>query len=165
MPGANVLMCCHTSEITQKLDGSITGHWFNDLFKLFLDLSCRYTFTSVDKTPLRANDNSYICADIFSDSFINEHKEQFDIVFVPDCSFLLGLTETELKDNGIEKIKNRVSILTRLLRTDDSILYIGKLCVSDIIREDVILLELSQVYEKMIVKFDSSIRFTVGIKR
>ena len=67
----------------------------------------------------------YISADIFSDTFINEHSNKYDTVIIQDCSFTLGFLNSDLKDNGIEKIKDRVYKLTRLLRTTDSILYIN----------------------------------------
>lgn len=162
-----VLVGCHTRKIKQ--DGKITGHFYADcgVFDMTLPVEAKCNFTCVDIQPNGTHNSkeNYISADIFGADFIGQHEQNYDRVYIPDCSWVLGFTETDLKVDGNNKIKNRVASLLALLRTEQSVLYIGKLCIFDSFNEEHIIKILREVYPNMTVIYTRATSAIVCIKR
>ena len=160
-----VLVGCHTRNINK--DG--TGHFYAEcgVFDMTLPVEAKCNFTCVDIQEYGIHNlpKNYISADMFGADFIGKHKQNYDIVYVPDCSWLLGFTETDLKVDGDNKFKNRVASLLSLLRTDQSVLYIGKLCIFESFNEYHIIKILREVYPDMKVISTRATRSIVCIKR
>lgn len=125
------LVLCHA----RLLKNDLSGHW---LQKLFLETQNKYfpnkhlDYETVDITNLYGMiDNTTIhkkhhIADVWSELFIQEHENEYNIVFMPDCT---GIWDTEVvksKDKDISK--NLIKIINKTLRlvSPNGILFISR---------------------------------------
>ena len=82
-----VLILCHNKLVTGTFEPlTLNNHWFC-LYNIFPRLFEKYNlkgnplFETVDVNP-----GSTYQMDAFSDEFVNSHKNEYDLVMVPDCN-------------------------------------------------------------------------------
>lgn len=122
------LILCHP----KNLENDLSGHFLGELFKqiqqsYFPDVLFEYhTIDILDIRDKRLGNlhTAHFTDDVWSDKFIKEHKNEYDIVFMPDCggSWYKDVLENISFKENIEDIINK----TMMLVSDNGILYLSK---------------------------------------
>jgi hypothetical protein len=91
----SVLIACHTTKVTYE-NGKIVGHWQTDPIVEMISTYLGADNANVYTADIQNADND-IVGNLWSPEIINEHKDQFDMILLPDCA---GPWFTALESNN-----------------------------------------------------------------
>jgi hypothetical protein len=126
------LVLCHP----KNLEPDLTGHFLGDLFKqvhqkYFPNTPAEYHTVDIQNirynTDLKPPHKSHFVADVWSDEFINAHKNEYDIVYMPDCGGrwfkdVLNIEDVSVMNKNLQDILNK----TMMLVSKKGILFLSK---------------------------------------
>lgn len=113
----NVLIVCHP-KIIEVENNKIKNHWYGPIICQILN------FYNIDINEIVFNTVDIISGgtfndDCFSENFQNNHRKEYDMVFMPDCGGDFFFSQN---NNDITKFKNIIIGITSMLKDNSSIL-------------------------------------------
>jgi hypothetical protein len=125
---SRALVLCHP----KNLNDDLSGHFLGELFKQIQseyspDVSEYHTADILDirgEKLFNELHTKHFIADVWSNDFIKSHKNEYDLVFMPDAS---GIWYTDVLENEhFEKNLEEIIDKTMALVSDQGILMLGK---------------------------------------
>ena len=122
------LILCHPKNLKNDLSGHFLGKLFKQIQQSYFP-NVPFEYHTIDILDIHDKQlgglhTAHFTDDVWSNKFIQEHKNEYDIVFMPDCG---GRWYTDVLENknfitDIEDIINK----TMMLVSDNGILYLSK---------------------------------------
>ena len=123
----NIIVYCHPKKITMENN----NHWMMEIFKEIINDNYPHdtiNFDTIDILP-----GGTIQDNVFSQTFINEHANTYDGIFVPDCAgpwnYLQQIANKDDWPNQTAKnnmLRNMIKNITKMLKPN-GILFISKI--------------------------------------
>ncbi len=122
------LILCHSKNLKNNLSGHFLGKLFTQIQQTYFP-NVQFEYHTIDILDIKNKQlgklhTTHFIDDVWSDKFIRAHKNEYDIVFMPDCggSWYKNVLENKDFSKNIQDIINK----TMMLVSDNGILYLSK---------------------------------------
>lgn len=153
----NVLIYCHRREVKYN-GGRVEGHWQGDIIGNGIRKMCNGQEVVIDTVDIIPG-GTYT-ADAFSEYFITDHIEEYDLIALPDCGGPWVETVHAQEDYKGMDYNIRLDILTQIVvRIMDMLKFGGKIMLGKYTSEewrDSLAVNLAAYYDVEMKNFNSS---------